>query len=845
MARRIYKEPISFLPPPPNLKGLQVGDGAWGRGRKLSSKASSPFPGVSDPKLTERFMIMETRTALVLEFDKLLAHLADFAVSDTGKAAIRGLAPCAGSAELYHHTSLFEQTRHWAEANTFALGDFPDLSGVLAFLNSRNTALDIDALWALRKVLAQIKAARDAILSSGENAPWPLLLDLAGGYSHPASTESALLRCISDDGIIRDESSPELMLVRTQMRGIHQQCAVKVKEFARVHNIAHYLQDEFMTLSSDRYVLPFKSNFKGRLQGIIHDYSQTGETFYFEPYFLVELNNDLQNLKREEQEEERKILAYLTELARQEQAGVAAGYDFLCQMDVLLAKCKLAAAFDGRMVGFAPEFPVCLKDARHPLLALSLPPGEVVPVDIELKSGQRGLVLSGGNAGGKTVCLKTLGLVTLMGLSALPVPVAAGSTLPLWRQVFAFIGDEQSLSDRLSTYTAQIEHLARAWPHIDHTALVILDEFGAGTDPTQGAALAQAVLDSILETGGHVAAATHFPSLKAYALSQEGIRAASVLFDPSSKKPLYKVVYDQVGASLALDVARKHGLPEAILRRAERNLLQGGEDTASLLDRLNALALKKEDELAGLRREKENFAAKRTRLQEKFEAEQKRLLDDLQRQSQGILAEWKSARVTAKQAMKELARTRTQIAELGSSQPEAGKQAGGLDFSALAPGQTVRYLPWNRNGVIEALDSRKSKLKLDFNGVSVWVDEREIATSDGPAAKDYTATSKTPSPKSTEIIQTENTPTDETVFTPGMRIDLRGQTADLALPELAYFLDQAMLRGVHNLEIIHGRGTGALRREVHAFLKDFKGVAAFSVANEDAGGDGVTLVRLA
>ena len=157
----------------------------------------------------------------------------------------------------------------------------------------------------------------------------------------------------------------------------------------------------------------------------------------------------------------------------------------------------------------------------------------------------------------------------------------------------------------------------------------------------------------------------------------------------------------------------------------------------------------------------------------------------------------------------------------------------------------MRYLPWNRNGVIEALDSRKSKLKLDFNGVSVWVDEREIATSDGPAAKDYTATSKTSSPKSTEIIQTENTPTDETVFTPGMRIDLRGQTADLALPELAYFLDQAMLRGVHNLEIIHGRGTGALRREVHAFLKDFKGVAAFSVANEDAGGDGVTLVRLA
>ena len=414
-----------------------------------------------------------------------------------------------------------------------------------------------------------------------------------------------------------------------------------------------------------------------------------------------------------------------------------------------------------------------------------------------------------------------------------------------YRDKHCRMDDEQSLDDRLSTYTAQIEHLARAWPQIDETALVILDEFGAGTDPTQGAALAQAVLDSILEAGGHVAAATHFPSLKAYALSQEGIRAASVLFDPSSKKPLYTVVYDQVGASLALDVAREHGLPETILRRAERNLLQGGEDTASLLERLNTLALKREDELAGLRKEQEKFTAKRARLQEKFDAEQKRLLEDLQRQSQTILAEWKSARISAKQAMKDLAKTRTQIAELSEERSDdSAKKEGALDFAVLTPGQTVRYLPWNRLGVIEALDSRKSKLKLDFSGVSVWVDEREIAPPGGQAAKDYSNTApKYSSPKKMESAA-DDAPVGGLAFTPAMRIDLRGQTADLALPELAYFLDQALLRGVHDLEIIHGRGTGALRREVHAFLKDFKGVASFALANEDYGGDGVTLVRL-
>ncbi len=803
---------------------------------------------------------MEQRTILALEFDKLLEHLAGFTVSDAGRAAVYELAPCANLSELDHRGHLFEQARHWSEVTGYKLHAFPDLAGMFAFLSGRAALLDLDGLWAMRKVLAQIKAGREAILDRREDSPWPLLLDLATGYDFPEATESALLRCISDDGLIRDESSPELMLVRTQMRGIHRQCAVKVKEFARTHNISQYLQDEFMTLSSDRYVLPFKSNFKGRLQGIIHDYSQTGETFYFEPYFLVELNNDLQSLKRQEQEEERKILEYLTNLVRQEQGKIESGYNFLRDLDVLLALCGLAAAFDGRIAGFAEDFPVLLKNARHPLLALNLPAGEVIPVDIELKPGQRGLILSGGNAGGKTVALKTMGLIALMGLCGLPVPVGPGSTLPLWRRIFAFIGDEQSLDDRLSTYTAQIEHLAKAWPHIDKDALVILDEFGAGTDPTQGAALAQAVLDAIMEAGGHVAAATHFPSLKAYALSQPEVRAASVLFDPGSKKPLYKLIYDQVGASLALDVARKHGLPETILRRAERNLLQGGEDTASLLDRLNSLALEREQELATLRREQDKFAAKKAALEEKFAAERSRLLENMQRQSQAILAEWKSSRISAKQAMKDMAKARTQVAALGDTQAPPRQALPAFNIDTLLPGEPVLYLPWNRNGVIEELDKRKSRLKLDFNGVSMWVDEHEVAPPSGPAAgtaapartrdregyakgqKSGKSTATTTS--SPDAPASEPEALDSADFTPGLRIDLRGQTADQALAELAYFLDQALLRGVHNLEIIHGRGTGALRREVHIFLKDFPGVHAFNVANEDHGGDGVTLVQL-
>ena len=221
-------------------------------------------------------------------------------------------------------------------------------------------------------------------------------------------------------------------------------------------------------------------------------------------------------------------------------------------------------------------------------------------MDLIFRPTDRALVISGGNAGGKTVCLKTLGLLAIMTLAGLPVPAAKGSVIPWWTSIHAFIGDEQSLDDHLSTFTAQIRHLGNAWEATDRRTLILLDEFGAGTDPAQGAALAQAVLDGLLERGAHVVAATHFPALKTYALTREGVRAASVLFDPGTKKPLFRLAYDQVGASQALDVAREHGLPESVLRRAEQYLLLDGQDMTAVMDRLNALAAKREGELDAL-----------------------------------------------------------------------------------------------------------------------------------------------------------------------------------------------------------------------------------------------------
>ena len=823
---------------------------------------------------------MEARALHALELPKVLAYLAGFTVSEAGYRACLELRPFTDLERLRREAELFEQGRLWGMRTESRLAPFPAIDGLLQFAAGPSALLDLDDLFALRQLLAQGKEKIEAITAGpagNEDALWPLWTERCRMLPLPAKSVAALARCLSDDGLIRDEASPELSLVRGELRRLHQQCSRKVKEYAAEYNISHYLQDSFITLSSDRYVLPLKANFKGRLQGVIHEYSQTGETCYFEPMFLVELNNRLQGLKREEREEERKILLYLSELVRSELEGVRAIYEFLVDLDMLFARSALAGCYDGRMVDFVPGRGIFLREARHPLLALAASPAarkalagyeqrragleggapsaaapeaaparpeergkgpaRVVSSTLELLPGQQALVISGGNAGGKTVCLKTVGLTALMGLCALPVPVEAGSVLPPWTRIHAFIGDEQSLDDHVSTYTAQITHLGRIWPDLGPDSLVILDEFGAGTDPSQGAALAQAVIDCLMESGSFVVAATHFPGLKAYALSTQGVRAASVLFDPKTKKPLFRLVYDQVGASQALDVAREHGLPEQVLRRAEQYLLVSGEDTTALVERLNSLAVVREGELAQLAKEKAAFAEKRRGLQERFEKERAALFDSVQAEARQVLADWKASRVSHKQALKELSRIRGSLAAAeGNSGAGEGRTARPeLDLAALSPRQMLRHIPWKRLGVLLEVDARKKRLRLDFDGVSLWTDAVDVELPESGSGAKGNGGGKAVAAPAGAAFAAPLSP---------LRLDLRGLRADVALSELQKFLDSAILSGRDELEVIHGRGTGALRREIHAFLKNFPAARGYRLAPEDQGGDGMTIVEL-
>jgi DNA mismatch repair protein MutS2 len=388
-----------------------------------------------------------------------------------------------------------------------------------------------------------------------------------------------------------------------------------------------------------------------------------------------------------------------------------------------------------------------------------------------------------------------------------------------------FLGDEQSLEEHLSTFTAQIEHFRQAWEKIGPGTLVLLDEFGSGTDPSQGAALAQAVVDAVLDRNGWVIAATHFPALKAYALSKPEVRSASVLFDPETKLPLYRLAFDQVGASQALNVARDHGLPQEILQRAEEYMLLDGEDTSQLIDRLNTLAVQRESELEALEREKERLRAERKRLRDQYARESERLAEEIRSYAREILERWKAGKIGRKQALRELGKQRRDLT--GGAAAEEPEQVAELSWQALQAGQRVYYRPWGRNGQVLDRDEKKGKVKLDLGGVSVWVEPGELAPASGgdrPREQAYVGRSR-------------NAPQ-------GIHLDLRGQRAEDAEDMLQRFLDQALLHGRQELEIIHGRGTGALRSAVQEFLRNAPHVRSYRLAPEDRGGDGVTLVEL-
>jgi DNA mismatch repair protein MutS2 len=763
---------------------------------------------------------MNQRTLDLLEFPRVLQLIAAFAVSHSGAAACLRLAP-QGYRGLGEATALVQEALEATQQHSLVLEPFPELEEVFAALEAPHEVLDGDALLAVLDVLRAGQGVSAAVADM-DATHYPALRALAAHLSLPSRTWSALRRCLAPDGRVRDEASPELFSVRQEIRRIHQQCTRKVQDALLDPGIAYVLQNDYLTISSDRYVLAVKTNFKGQVRGIVHHYSQTGETCYIEPFFLVELNNTLQELFQEERQQVRQVFGFLTELVRQERDAIRRFFAALVQWDVLLALCAFARQYDAHLVHVAPDAPLCLRQARHPLL-VARHGDSVVPVDIELRSGERVLILSGGNAGGKTVALKTLGLAAILAHSGIPVPAAAGSTLPLWERVVVSMGDEQSLERSLSTFTSQIHALAESWSRIDAQTLVLLDEFGMGTDPSQGAALAQALVDELMDRGAWVGVATHFPALKAYGLSREGVRAASVLFCPETGRPLYRLAYDQVGASRALDVAREHGLPEAVLARARDYLYLDAGDVEEIFQRLNALAARKEAEVSAWRQEEARLRQELLRERERLAKERERVTREVRAQAQEIVRAWRQEKLGRKEALRKLAALRE------SAEPQRPGEAP-LSADSIARGQKLLYVAWNRVGEAQDVDARKGRVQLDVDGLTVWVPLDQVALADAAPKP----------PLNSGGVTVRTAPRQGSA----LRLDVRGFRASEAVLEVERFLDRALLGGYGQVDILHGTGTGALRRAIHDALRRNPAVRTFAVAPADQGGEGVTTVNL-
>ncbi len=791
------------------------------------------------------------RTLKALEFDKVLEHYSSFCLSNSAKQKAFELKPHLSpydmkNGSLYHNRALFCQMQEWLSASRFEFCSFPELDGILNYLKTSHPFLDAEALWAVKQTLSSLLCVRESLEKSAHL--YPILAEFVLENIFPNELYEALVHCIGDSASLNDNASPNLLLLRNELRGHNQNCLRKVKEAIQEYNMAHYLQDDFISLNSDRYVLPLKANFKGRMQGIIHHYSNTGETVYFEPLFLVEINNRIQELKQEEREEERKVLLMLTTLMLDDIHKLTKAWDLFLDIDLLQAKTKLASQYNGLCIimdsnkfdnNHTTATPFNLPNAKHPLLAIEEAKNknlEVRPLDIHLRESEKVLVISGGNAGGKTVCLKTTGLIVVMALAGLPVPVEASATLPCIDNVHAFIGDEQSLDEHVSTFTGQIKHLAEAWDKLGTNSLILLDEFGAGTDPSQGVALAQAVIDGILDKNAFALSATHFPALKTYALTHEHVRAASVLFNDKTKKPLFTLAYDQVGSSSALDVAKEHGLALSIIKQAEKYLLLDGQDSTKAVDILNRLAVEREEEIAILRKEQAKASEKTKAMQAKFDEEKKKLHEEVRAKSLELMHAWKEGKATAKQSMKEMAKMRASLVVNTVEEKIIKNTSAPIALTTLKTEDFINYIPWNKKALVKEVDIKNNKVKIDLNGVSLWVSHEDVGYLAN--AQIEAQSSKKSQNKSNALTKQSAKEAEEMTR---QRLDIRGKRADFAIMELESFLDKALLNSTDIVEIVHGKGTGALRKSVHDFLRSSVMVSHYEKANEDQGGDGMTL----
>ena len=658
----------------------------------------------------------------------------------------------------------------------------------------------------------------------------------------PLSQE--IRRCILSEDEISDDASPALRSVRRSIRTandrIHSTLSGMVNGSAR-----SYLQDAVITQRNGRYCIPVKAEYRSQVPGMIHDQSSTGSTLFVEPMAVVRLNNDLKELYLKEQEEIEHVLESLSGQAASCTEAIAQDYELLTELDFIFAKAVLAKEMKATCPVFNEERQILIKEGRHPLLD----PGKVVPVTIRLGQDYDLLIVTGPNTGGKTVSLKTTGLLTLMGQAGLHIPAAQNSQLAVFDEVYADIGDEQSIEQSLSTFSSHMTNIIRILKEASLNSLVLFDELCAGTDPTEGAALAIAILSHLHKMGIRTMATTHYSELKVFALSTPGVENACCEFNVETLSPTYRLLIGIPGKSNAFAISSKLGLPGFLIEDARGHLSEQNESFEDLLSDLESSRRTIEQEQEEIREHKEEIRSLREALekkQEKLDSQRERILREANEQARRILQEAKDyadqtmkdfhkfgkAGISASEMEAERARLRERIkkTEKKLSQPKEQKPKRALRPSDLHLGDTVRVLSLNLTGTVSSLPDARGNLF-----VQMGILRSQVKLSDLELVEEAVITAKQFQKSSTGKIKMSKSASVST------EINLIGMTVDEALAHLDKYLDDAYLAHLPSVRIVHGKGTGALRKAVQGLLKRNKYVKSYRLGEFGEGDAGVTI----
>lgn len=793
---------------------------------------------------------MNEKALRILEYNKIIEQLTELAGSELAKDRCRSLLPSCSLPEIQEaQRETSDAVMRLCQKGSISFQGIRDIRGSLKRLEigSILSPEELLRICRLLEICARVKnyGRRE---NSDENRD-----SLDGRFEALmplANLAAEIRRCMPSEEEISDDASPGLRQVRRAMRAINDKIHAQLTSMVN-GSTRTYLQDAVVTMRNGRYCIPVKAEHKAQVPGMIHDQSSTGSTLFVEPMAVIKLNNDLRELEIREEKEIEAILASLSSMAAENLEALHADIAVLTELDFIFAKAKLSRSYNGSEPIFNETGWINIKKGRHPLLDKH----KVVPIDIHLGKDFRLLIITGPNTGGKTVSLKTVGLFTLMGQAGLHIPAFDRSELSVFDEVFADIGDEQSIEQSLSTFSSHMTNIVSFWEQADEHSLVLFDELGAGTDPTEGAALAIAILSNLHRRGIRTIATTHYSELKVFALSTPGVQNGCCEFNVETLRPTYRLLIGIPGKSNAFAISEKLGLPDYVIEEAKGQISQENEnfeDVIADLETSRVTIEKEQEEINRYKQEIETLKQRLERKEDRLESSREAILQKAREEAQAILREAKEyaddtirkynklgkESDASKKMEQERAKLREKMSglEKGMGIKASKKPKKELTAKDLRIGDSVKVLSMNLKGTVSTLPDARGNLAVQMGILRSQVNIKDLEKLEDepvsykakPSSGSRTGGSKVKMAKSYSI---------------SAEINLIGMTSDEAIVELDKYLDDAYLAHLSPVRIVHGKGSGVLRKAVHQYLRRQKHVASYRLGEYGEGDAGVTIVE--